>query len=1018
MPLAFRASLCLLTLILALLGPAHAQSQSSSATLNSPSTPATELAAALAKASSEEEQERLLTKDKDLVNSSLLTLLKDLARPLVQKGEYAQALRISELAIRIAERIGDRNGLGDALVDIGAIYLRQNRWEVGLEYLQKGLAIHEETGNKKGIARTLYNIGVYHRVRSHSDQALEYLNRSMTLSKESGEKGLFALALTNVGMIRRLQGEYELALEFYGKSLTISEELNDKAAIKIALNSVGNVYQAQGNYEFALEFYRKSLALCQELNDRVSMIVSLYNIGAVYNLQGRYAEALSYFQKSIKFCEEMGSNANKGDLAYNFHSLALLYRNQGRYDQAMEYNRKSLEIREEINDKFGIASSQNNIGVIYKSLGLYDQALEWFRKSLKLDEEIGVKEGIATGLGNIGDIYRLQGRYDLALEHLSKSLKIREEIGNRRGICGALKHLSKLYQDQGNYPEMLEVSRRTAQLADEINSPEDLWVAQEFMGRALRAMGQTAAARRSFLDAITTVESLRHHVAGGNQQQQSFFEDKLSPWLGMIDLLISEKDYAEALSFAEGSKSRVLLDVLQAGPASLRKSLSPQERHAEEERRLRLVSLNSSLAGMLQLNQPDGARIAELKESIEKARLEYEALETNLYVAHPELKVYRGESPVIKSDDLAALLPNDAGALLEFVVTDNQTYLFTIVHGAGKTGVEVTVYTLPINRAELTEQIESFRQQLAGRDLGFRPAAARLYELLLKPAQTRLRGKTNLVIVPDDKLWDLPFQALLTGANRFLIEDAVISYAPSLTVLRQMKRRQDERGHANSTALLAIGNPIVGQATVERANRAQRGEKLNPLPEAEREVKALGQLYGTSQSKVYTGVEAREDRVKTEAGKARILHFATHGILNNASPMYSHLVLAQGDTNEDGLLEAWEVMELDLKADLAVLSACETARGRFGAGEGMIGLTWALFVAGVPSTVVSQWKVESAGTRDLMLSFHRRLQMPSTAKARVTKAEALREAALSLMKKPQTAHPFYWAGFVLVGESR
>jgi CHAT domain-containing protein len=125
-----------------------------------------------------------------------------------------------------------------------------------------------------------------------------------------------------------------------------------------------------------------------------------------------------------------------------------------------------------------------------------------------------------------------------------------------------------------------------------------------------------------------------------------------------------------------------------------------------------------------------------------------------------------------------------------------------------------------------------------------------------------------------------------------------------------------------------------------------RDEKLEPLPEAEQEVRALGQLYGTQHSKVYVGREAREDRVKTEAGQAGILHFATHGTLNNASPMYSHLVLAQGDPNEDGLLEAWELVQLDLKADLAVLSACETARGRFGAGEGIIGLTWALFVAG------------------------------------------------------------------------
>jgi CHAT domain-containing protein len=183
------------------------------------------------------------------------------------------------------------------------------------------------------------------------------------------------------------------------------------------------------------------------------------------------------------------------------------------------------------------------------------------------------------------------------------------------------------------------------------------------------------------------------------------------------------------------------------------------------------------------------------------------------------------------------------------------------------------------------------------------------------------------------------------------------------------------------------------------------------LPEAEQEVKALGQLYGPAHSKVYVGAEAREDRAKTEALRAQVLHFATHGVLNNAAPLYSHLVLTSGAKSEDGLLEAWELMQMDLQAELAVLSACETARGRYGAGEGMIGLTWALFVAGVPSTLVSQWKVESAATRELMIAFHRQLRT-----APMTKAAALRQAALSLLRQPATSHPFYWAGFVLVGD--
>ncbi|HEX8294646.1 MAG TPA: CHAT domain-containing protein, partial [Pyrinomonadaceae bacterium] len=222
---------------------------------------------------------------------------------------------------------------------------------------------------------------------------------------------------------------------------------------------------------------------------------------------------------------------------------------------------------------------------------------------------------------------------------------------------------------------------------------------------------------------------------------------------------------------------------------------------------------------------------------------------------------------------------------------------------------------------------------------------------------------------------------------------------------------------AAPATLLALGNPTTGNEGEGRAASALRGGKLDPLPEAEQEVRALGRLYGASRSKVYTGAEAREDRFKSEAGRAGILHFAAHGLVNNASPMYSHLALAGGGAGEDGLLEAWELTRLELKADLAVLSACETARGRTAAGEGMIGLSWAMFIAGVPSIVVSQWKVESAGTRELMVNFHRGLiTAQGGGRVRQAKSEALRQAALKLMRNPETSHPFYWAGFVLVGE--
>ncbi|MDQ2745690.1 MAG: CHAT domain-containing protein, partial [Acidobacteriota bacterium] len=172
-------------------------------------------------------------------------------------------------------------------------------------------------------------------------------------------------------------------------------------------------------------------------------------------------------------------------------------------------------------------------------------------------------------------------------------------------------------------------------------------------------------------------------------------------------------------------------------------------------------------------------------------------------------------------------------------------------------------------------------------------------------------------------------------------------------------------------------------------------------------------LYGAEHSEIYVENEAREDRVKSEAGRFKILQFATHGVFNDANPLYSYLLLTpNAASGDDGLLEARELMILNLSADLVVLSACETARGRVSAGEGLTGMTWALFIAGAPSAVASQWKVSSAGTTEIMLNFHRNLLNKNISP---DKAAALRLAELDFLRKGTFRHPFYWAGFILIG---
>ncbi len=887
----------------------------------------------------------------------------------------------------------------------------------GSEQERAALLAAEKDWVTAGLVEALNNQGRRSVNQGDYPQALAIFDLAQRLGAQIGDQAGLSEALMGNGFVLWLQGDYAQALEPFHKCLAMREAQGDKVGVSRVLNNIGNVYRSQGDYALALEHYEKSLAIVEALGDKREIAPRLGNIGVVYSRQGNLARALDYYQRSLALDEAEG---DKLGTAINLGNIGALHRKQGNYALALNHYQKSLALSEAIGDKVGIAQMLSNMGNVYRHQGNYAQALERYRKSLALNESLGNKGGIAGVLSAIGLVHDAQGSHAQAAEYHQKSLSINEAGGDKDGAAIGLANLAANHNKQGRHAQALDFAERAAPLARQMGSLEILWVARASAGLAHRALNQPDRARQAFEEAVAVIETMRAQVAGSEQEQQSFFASRVAPHHALVDLLARERRPVEALAFAERAKARALLDVLQTGRINITKALTREEQEQERKLRAELVALNAQAAHAGRRDNPDQAKLAELKSQLEKARLNYEAFQTALYAAHPELRARRGEAPIIKAEELAALLPSANSALLEYVVTDEATYLFVVTKTTGKLAADAQVYALPVKREELSRQTEALRRQLAGRDLGFRAAARQLYQLLLKPARAQLAGKTNLVIVPDDKLWELPFQALLGEGDRYLVETSAVSYAPSLTVLREMKTPRGQRqAQAASATLLALGNPALGRETIERATLALRDGKLDPLPEAEAEVKALGQLYGATRSKIYVGAEAREDRAKSESAQAGILHFATHGILNDAAPMYSHLALAPGDKNEDGLLEAWELMQLDLKAELAVLSACETARGRFGAGEGVIGLTWALFVAGVPTTVVSQWKVESASARELMLNFHRQLSRPAaTAQARVAKAQALRQAALTLMKKPETSHPFYWAGFVLVGDGR
>jgi tetratricopeptide (TPR) repeat protein len=938
------------------------------------------------------------------------------------QGNYSQALEYYTRSLKLAEKLGNKESVSGALNNIGIIHNIQGRPEEALDYFQKSLKIAEEIGFKQGMSSALNNIGPIHAAQGNYVKALEYYERSLKISEAMAHKEGIYNTLNNIGLIHKSQDNYPQALEYLQNSLKIAEEIGFKMGVNNALINIGIIRSSQGNSAQALECYQKALKIAEEIGNKAGIRAVLVNIGNVHSSQGNYGQALSFYQRALTLAEEMG---DREGVSAGLDSIGIIHSSQGNYSQALDYHQKSLRISEEIGHKVNVSSTLIHIGISHYQQGNSAQALEYYQKGLRAAEETGGKVAIASALNNLGTSYRSQGSYAKALEYFGRSLKISQEIGDQRGVASSLNNIAELRKTEGNFLEAIEFAKRAGSTAASLGVRESYWRARSTAGEAYRLLNRSDEAREAFDDAIATIEDWRDQIAGGEQHKERFFEERIAPYYEMADLLIDRNELAEAFACAERAKARVLLEVLQSGRNNIAKSMTGQELERERNLQSESVALNSLIYKERVRKQPDQQLLAKLGARLEKARLELEAFYTGLYAAHPELRVRRGQHQPITIGSAGSLIGNAKTALLEFVVMKDKSYLFLLTKDgtASTSAPKLNVYKIGAGQKELTSLCQQFRGRLANRSITYGDLAGKLYDLLLKPAFAQLEDRSNLIIVPDGPLWELPFQALKSSQGRFLIEDHTIAYAPSLTALKEMyaETQSASTGTRRAGPLLAFGNPVVDPKTVKQVKSLFMDEELLPLPEAERQVNRLAKLYGITDSKVYVGAEATEDKLKSEAPKCRILHLATHSIVNEASPLYSQVVLAQPKQggSEDGLLEAWEIMNLDIKADLVVLSACETARGRVGAGEGMIGLSWAFFVAGCPSSVVSQWKIEAASTTELMIEFHKGLKAKlDNPRSVITKADALRHAQLKLFRSATYRHPFYWAGFIITGDAR
>ncbi|MGH9443788.1 MAG: CHAT domain-containing protein [Thermoanaerobaculia bacterium] len=858
-----------------------------------------------------------------------------------QRGNYDACAKLASQSLGLFEKLGERASQADALKLIGNVQFQKGNLASSRCSQEGVLEIREELGDRGGVAVALNNIASTYKL-SDPMKAIDYLDRSQREFKAIGDPRR-ATVLNNLGINYENLGDYSRAAELCGEALALAEKNENRYVIGAALNALGVAETYRGDYNAALRYYARALETQTKADFTWGIAEVFNNTGLVYQAQQDHVQAISYFSRSLELDRKLG-------------------------DQSLQ------------------AEAENNLASEYFALGRSTDALAHYRGSLALSRRNSYPGLAAETLTGLARLHRRSGQIGGAIGEAKEAVAIERKIPDTRRLADSLALMAFLELESRRPSEALKISREAAETAVSVENWDALWQARLASGRALLRLGRSSESAQAFDASIATIEAERVRIAGPPESLPLYFANKLEPYQERVRLLLSAGKTGDALALVERSKSRVLFDVLRSGRVGLDRVLTAAERGKERKLKNELVSLD------LRIEQEPANSFGRSKR--EKKRRELEALRTTLYAEHPELKFQRGNAPALSVDQISDLAKQTGALLLDYFVTPLRTYLFTIAPGS-----KPRVHAIPISRKDLDNRANELRRELASHDLGYSASLKSISDLLLAPVASELSSSSRIVIVPDGPLWSVSFHALQPKSGRYLIEEASVSYAPSLAVLKETERMARQRGSSSSPpAFLAMGNPKTA---------------LPALPDAERQVREIGELYGVAESEVLIGDAATERRFRDEAPRFRVLHLAAHAVLDDVNPMYSHILLSAGG-GEDGLLEARKLMELDLKAEMLVLSGCETARGDAPAGEGITGMLWAAFVAGVPTTVASLWRVESASTSALMIEFHRQW-LANRGKSSFAKAEALRAAARKLIASGRYAHPFYWAGFILAG---
>ncbi|NEN90252.1 MAG: CHAT domain-containing protein [Okeania sp. SIO3H1] len=908
-------------------------------------------------------------------------------------GEKQTALNYYQQALPIFQQVDYQGGEATALNNIGSVYDSLGEKPKALNYYQQALPIYQQVGEQGMEANTLNNIGAVYDSLGKKPKALNYFEQALLKLQQVGDIRGEANTLNNIGAVYSDLGEKQKALNYYQQALPLRRRVGDRGGEATTFNSIGRAYDTLGEKQTALNYYQKALPILREVGNRGGEAITLNNIGLVYNDWGEKQKALNYFEQALPLRRRVGDRRGE---ATTFNNIGRVYSDLGEKQTALNYLEQALPIFQQVGDRRREAYALSNIGAVYSDLGEKQTALNYFEQALPILREVGDRSEEANTLTAIGNVYNDLGEKQTALNCFEQALPLRRKVGDPGGEASTINNIGIVYSNLGEKQTALNCFEQALTLLEKVGDRGGEVTTLYNIAQVKRDQGNLTESLTFIEKSIEIIEDLRTKIIA-QDLRTSYFATVQDDYQFYIDLLMElhkqnpNQDYdTKALNASERSRARSLLDILAESGADIKTGVDPQLLAQEKELQQKLNTLDQARK---RNNPPPGYNFDKLKQEIETLRTQLQQLEVKIKQNSPRYANLKYPDPLTASEIQQQVMDKES-ILLQYSLGKDRSYLWLV------TPTEISSYELP-PRAEIEELAKQFREEITS--LSPVPETGnKLSEILLSAVANKLENK-RLLIVGDGILQTIPFAALplpqnlnQTNYQPLIVNHEIVTLpsASSIDILReQVKGRtpapkkvavfadpvfedNDERFETASQTKneTETENNDSTRMALKRSIEDFLGSSFNRLKETRQEAEAILALVPDNLKQLSLDFDAnRKTATNPSLSQYQIVHLATHGLLNETQPELSGLVLSlydKGRKSTPGFLQLNDIFNLEMPAELVVLSACETGIGEEIRGEGLVSLTRGFMYAGAKRVVVSLWSVADNSTAELMETFH------------------------------------------------